>query len=206
MIAASRALGAVVAIGAALMLAAASSAPLRVHSPTDAMVRISFSARPERVENCRQLTPEELSELPQHMRQSVVCGGRAASYRLQVVRNGVSLEDSEVHGGGLRRDRQLYVMREFLVPSGSMTLEVHLTRMDSSSTDPGLKTTGDSLHEGDTAALDRNSREADERRRRMADEVPATLSLKEEVLLAPREVLLVTYDQEAKRLRIVRMP
>jgi len=46
--------------------------------------------------------------------------------------------------------------------------------------------------------------ETEERRRRMADEVPASLVLRETVTLAPREVLLVTYDQGARRLHTVR--
>jgi hypothetical protein len=50
----------------------------------------------------------------------------------------------------------------------------------------------------------REDRSGEERRRRMADEVPASLVLREALTLAPREVLLVTYDQEARRLRAVR--
>ena len=196
--------GGLAAVVAALLLAAASAVPLRLHQSGDAMLRISFSARPERMETCRRLSSEELADLPQHMRQTVVCEGHSASYRLQVLRDGRTLAESDVHGGGLRRDRQLYVLEEFLIPAGPSTIEILLTRIDSPSpeAEPSV-TSGDSTAVV-PADLARDAREADERRRRMADEVPAALSLREDVVLAPHEVLLVTYDQAARRLRTVR--
>ena len=153
------------------------------------MLRVAFSARPERVESCRTLSADELASVPQHMRQAVVCEGTTARYRLDVLHADTVVATAEVRGGGLRHDRQLYVLREMRVPPGLAVIEVRLSRIDTTA-----KASGTPF--GDTT-------ETDERRRRMADEVPPSLVLREKVLLRPREVLLVTYDQEMRRLRIV---
>lgn len=193
MTAAARLLGALVAGAAALALAAASAIPLRANPTPHAMLRVAFSARPERVESCRTLSADELADVPQHMRQRVVCEGTTARYRLEVRHDDTLLVSAELRGGGLRHDRQLYVLRELRVPSGRATVEVRLSRIDTAAA-PASAAPSDG----------EPSREADQRRRRMADEVPATLVLRETVTLAPREVLLVTYDQGARRLRAVR--
>jgi hypothetical protein len=44
---------------------------------------------------------------------------------------------------------------------------------------------------------------AEERHRRMSDEIPASLTLREMVTLAPGAVLLVTYDQDRRELIMV---
>lgn len=194
----TRVLGAVVAAGAALALAAASAVPLRARAPSEARLRVAFSARPERIETCRTLGAQELADVPEHMRQSVVCEGATARYRLDVVRDGTPLATAVVRGGGLRHDRQLYALRELAVPSGASTIEVRLTRLDSARAAP------DEDEEADDADDEPRSRDAAERRRRKADEVPASLVWRETVTLAPREVLLVTYDQEARRLHSIR--
>jgi len=191
----ARVLGAALAGVAALALAAASAVPLRVHPTSDAMLRVAFSARPERIETCRTLGAEELAEVPQHMRQSEVCEGATARYRLDVRRADTLLASAELRGGGLRHDRRLFVLHELRVPSGRSTIEVRLSRLDSIAAP---------VDTAPVALDDRSGRETGERRRRMADEVPASLVLRETVTLAPREVLLVTYDQDARRLRAVR--
>jgi len=208
MIAVARVLGGALAVAAALALSAASAVPVRVHPAPDARLRVAFSARPERVETCRTLGAEELAELPAHMRQSVVCEGSTARYRLDVLRDDTLLASTPVRGGGLRHDRQLYVLRELPMRSGRTTIEVRLTRLDSLPTRAdGRGGHPDSDDAGPGGAADREhgqDRETEERRRRMADEVPASLVLRETVTLAPREVLLVTYDQGARRLHTVR--
>jgi hypothetical protein len=192
-----RLLGGAVAVGAAVALAAASAVPVRVHPAGEARLRVAFSARPERVETCRTLGAGELAAVPEHMRQSVVCEGSTARYRLDVRHGDSLLATAVVRGGGLRHDRQLYVLRELPVPSGRATIEVRLSRLDSARAPAGAGATPG-------AAAGPRPRDAEERRRRMADEVPASLVLRESVTLAPREVLLVTYDQEARRLHAVR--
>ena len=208
MITGARVLGGAVAIAAALALTAASAVPVRIHPSPDARLRVAFSARPERIETCRTLGAEELAELPAHMRQSVVCEGSTARYRLDVLRDDSLLASAPVRGGGLRHDRQLYVLRELPMRSGRATIEVRLTRLDSlpARTDArgGARDADDAEPDDATDRGQGRDRETEERRRRMADEVPAALVLRETVTLAPREVLLVTYDQGARRLHTVR--
>lgn len=217
----TRAGGVALAAAAALGITAASHAPLTVNRSDDAMLRVAWSARPERVESCRTLGDEELEALPQHMRQRVVCEGATARYRLEVLRDGVPIDSARLRGGGMRHDRQLYVFRELPMPGGPATLEVRLTRMGPAGEagKAGGKADG-KAHSGheDTddrpaatgpkargpAATGRDLREAEEHRRRVEDEIPASLVLRERVTLMPREVVLVTYDREERRLRLVR--
>ena len=212
-------LATVVSVGAALALTLVSAAPFRVDSMPDARLRVAFSARPERIEKCRTLSAGELANVPQHMRQAVVCEGTTASYRLEVRRDDSLVASALLHGGGLRHDRRLYVLRELTVPSGRSTIDVRLVRTDSVATRPDsdqrapdARDHDESAEHGAPAASSHDdddrratiSRDLDERRRRVADEVPPSLALHEVVTLNPREVLLVTYDQESRRLRTVR--
>ena len=203
MSAARRAVGALIAAAAALGLAAASRVPMRVHADERARLRVAFSARPERIERCRAVDPEELAKLPAHMRQNVVCEGTTAQYRLEIRHADSVLATALLRGGGLRHDRRLYVLRELPIPPGVAVIDVRLTRIDTVSA-PGSAVGGPESGPGDPAAIDRARREVDERRRRVEDEVPSSLFFTETVTLAPREVMLVTYDQDARRFRMVR--
>jgi hypothetical protein len=186
-----RIVGVIVGTGAGLALAALSALPVKVNGDAqEAMVRVAFSARPQRIETCRRVSDEELAEVPVHMRQSTVCEGTTASYLLEVLHQNTLVTSAPVHGGGLRRDRQLYVLRELHVPSGPTTIEVRLTRIDSAAAPSDSPTN--------------RGRETEERERRRSDEVPPSLSLRESVTLEAREVLLVTYDQAQRQLRMMR--
>lgn len=198
-----------------------SVSPLRVAGADDAILRISLGARPERIEICREQSNEELAKLAPQMRQSVICEGTTARYRLQVRRNGELLHSQEVRGGGLRHDRQLYVSRDLRVPVGPAAFAVHLARINTVATvanderhdvrsEERDDDDGDRRAEGDDVSLPggampaRATREADERRRRREESVPADLRLELDATLQPREVLLVTYDPERHRLTTVR--
>lgn len=190
---------AVVAVG----MRAASHARVPLHRAGDAMLRVTWTARPERIERCRTATDAELAEVPEHMRQRVTCEGITARYRIEVRRDGALLAATVLQGGGLRRDRRLYYYREFAVPSGAATFEVRLARIDSGSA-PADSATARGPGDADSEARRRDAR--DGRGRRVADEVPALLTLREPAILAPREVMLVTYDQSTRRLRAVHPP
>lgn len=187
------------AVGATAMLALAGASHLRLpfHAGETALLRIAFSARPERIETCRTPSEEELAAVAAHMRQQVVCDGASATYRLTILRNADTLLSDVVRGGGLRRDRQLYVLRELVVPSGSASVEVHLMRIESA-------TRHDTTAVAPPAGADTAGRTAVARRRRQEDEMPPVLALREQVSLTPREVMLVTYDRSTRRLRAVR--
>ena len=64
------------------------------------MLRLSWSARPERIEVCRALSDKELEEREEHMRQRVECDGRFATYALEVISNGRKVVEAVVRGAG----------------------------------------------------------------------------------------------------------
>ena len=204
--------GVVVALAAAAGLVALSNFPVRVHEAPDARLRVAFSARPERIETCRRPSAEEEADVPAHMRQTEICEGTTARYRLEIRRDDSLLVTSLVRGGGLRHDRRLYVLRDVAVPVGRSAVDVRLTRLDSSSARPARdddRGDRDERHERDDGDDDRrddrhDDRDDETRRRRMADEVPPVLLFHDTVELGPREVLLVTYDQSQRRLRATR--
>lgn len=128
---------AAVATGALAWALAASSGLSVPWHPADATaLRLSWSARPERIEKCRTLSDAELAELPQHMRQARECEGEAASYALLVVADGDTVERSVVRGGGLRGDRPIFLHRSYVLKEGERRILVRFTRreaVDSSS-------------------------------------------------------------------------
>jgi hypothetical protein len=212
-------LATIVTAAAALALALVSAAPFRVNALPDARLRVAFSARPERIETCRTPSADEQAKLPVHMRQGVVCEGITASYRLEVRRDDSLVARALLRGGGLRHDRQLYALRELRVPSGRSTIDVRLVRVETVAPRPGSEQRASEDREraehgtrerssddddDDDDRHDARSRDEDEHQRRVADEVPSMLTLREHVTLNPREVLLVTYDQASRRLRTVR--
>jgi hypothetical protein len=209
-------LATLVSIGAALGLALVSDAPFHANVRDDARLRIAFSARPERIESCRTPSESELANLPAHMRQGVVCEGTTATYRLEVRRDDSLVTTALLRGGGLRHDRRLYALRELSVPSGRSTIDVRLARVDSVASHPAREARdrsrdqgadhGSREHRDDHTRLgeDALARDEDEHRRTVADEVPPLLTLRDTITLAPREVLLLTYDQATHRLRTVR--
>lgn len=170
-----RALGLVVAAALTVGLAWASRARMTPYPSSDAMLRLAWSARPERLEECRSPTADELAALPRHMQQTQVCQGTTASYRLEVWIDDALVVDQLVHGGGLRRDRRLYVFRELAMPPGEASIDVRFTRVESPDT-----------------------RSASPLR---PEFIAPRLVLAQRVQLDPREVLLVSYDPEVRALR-----
>ena len=208
-----RSLGVLLAFAALMAMAWASTAPLRVDTSGDAIVRVSLGARPERIETCRTQSDEELAKVAPQMRQRVVCEGVTARYRLEVRRDGQLLLSQVVRGGGLRHDRQLYVSRDLHVPPGAASFEVHITRIDTVASDKGDADVDDAADAGrkreeeDDDERDRSGaipgragREDDERRRRREEAIPAELELELDAALAATEVLLISYDQRTRQL------
>jgi hypothetical protein len=112
----------------------------------DALLRLSWSARPERVESCHEESAEEQARLPAHMRQSVVCDGGSAAYRLQVWRDGDLVLEETVRGGGLRHDRPLEIFREIPQRTGDADVVVRLERVDPSSAATNASQRTEAMH------------------------------------------------------------
>jgi hypothetical protein len=128
-----------------------------------------------------------------------------------VMRNGRVLARDTVRGGGLRNDRQLYVLADFVVPGGASDIEVRFNRIDQPS--PGASVDDDTSQAPSERQqheeLERqagNDRERIARARRAADAVPHALMFRERVTLAAREIFLVTYDRDSRSLRSTRAP
>lgn len=178
-----------------LLTAGLSRLPWRMGGGNVAVIRLSWSGRPERLEVCRRLTETELAERPAHMRQAVECEGTTATYRFEVRLDGAGIGDGVLRGGGFRNDRPIYLLRDLAVPPGEHLLRVELARVESARPD-----SVDQVADTAGLTLDREVREAEERMRRRQEALPGDLTLEERVTLAPRQVLLVTYDPGARRL------
>lgn len=159
-----------------LGVAALSRVPYAPPGGDDAVLRLSWRTRGERVRECRRLTAQELAALPVHMRREEVCEGRVLPYVLRVEVDGRAVVHDTVRAAGAREDRPLYVYRELRVPPGPLRLSVRFTREDAPAGAP---------------------RAAGELRRAAS---PARLELSEALHLRPGEVALVTYDADRRAL------
>ena len=184
--------GLAVALGLAAIAAIVrlSHADMTVHGSEQAVLRLAWSARPERIENCRQQTAEELARLPAHMRQPVVCEGANAQYRLTVRSGGTLVADQVVRGGGLRQDRRLYVFHEIPLDPGDASIEVRFDRLDAAP--PGLASTGNAGGQPGPPGG--------------GEAIPPQMSFEGRLRIQPREVVLVTYSPETRALVAIRDP
>lgn len=192
--------GAAVIVAAAAVIVAGSHVRMPEYTSPDAMVRVSWSARPERIERCVRVSAEELERTPVHMRREVVCEGTTARYRLEVDRDGVLVDSVTVRGGGLRRDREVYVYREISVPAARTRISVRFLRVDSSAVTDGADSAQQRTRDSSGTLAARAVREQEERARRIAEAIPPMLALDTVVTLASRAVILVTYDPLVRRL------
>jgi len=206
-----RMVGLVVAVAVVTGITHASVLRMRLNPSDAAVLRLAWTARPERVEDCRTQTDEELSKLPAHMRQAVLCEGTTAAYRLEVRYQGDVIAEQVVRGGGLRHDRSLYVSRDIQLPAGDAVVSVKFLRLGSQK--PRADSERERLEHAGAEALqperhagamdsDRRRREEEERLHSREESVPAVLVLEQRLRLASREVTLVTYDSQRRELII----
>ncbi|MBI2795816.1 MAG: hypothetical protein HYX65_03820 [Gemmatimonadetes bacterium] len=187
---------------ALVLLARASAAPVPWHAGDVARLRLSWSARPERIEVCRTRSAEEIAKMPEHMRQRTECEGRFASYALRVTVDGQVAGEAEVRGAGLRHDRPIYLLREFPMPAGAHRVRVSFTRRETTDDDAAAFAPV-AAAEADTGLYaGRADREAAEHARRARAAVPPRLGLDTTLTFAPRGVALVTFDAVARRLEV----
>ena len=200
---ASRRLGAIAGTIIPLALLVATSGPAVPHPRMgDAQLRLSWRARPERIEQCRRPSAAELAEVAEHMRQRVICTGVEASYTLRVAVDDSVLTEEIVRGGGLRHDRPLSLFREFPVRQGAHRIHVTLRRRE---TPTAMDTSLAVGAEPDTGLYaGRATREAAERSRRTLAAIPPSLALDTVVSFARARVVLITFNADRRRLVIVR--
>lgn len=186
-----------------VLLARASAMPLPYHDGGAARLRLSWSARPERIEVCRALSAEELARREEHMRQRVECDGRFATYLLRVESDERLVSESVIRGAGLRHDRPLYLLRDLDLPAGEHRIRVTFTRREKTDDDAAafarVTTTG-----GDSGIFaGRAEREADEHARRARAAIPAMLVLDTSLTFTPQRVKLITFDRDRRALEVL---
>jgi hypothetical protein len=181
-----------------VLLALVSAAPLPFNSSDAARLRLSWTARPQRIEVCRTLSAEELAARAEHMRQRVECDGRFASYTLLVEVDDRAIGESIVRGGGLRHDRPIFLLREYEVPPGAHRMRISFTRRERIETREE-ESAPSAVPDADTGLYaGRAAREVAERGRRDRAAIPPRLELDTTVTLASRQVALITFDPERK--------
>ena len=190
-----RVTGIVVATAVTLCLTWLSFAPVRGDAAGGALLRLTWRARPERIENCRQQNAETLAALPPHMRQSVICEGANASYLLQVRRDDVVVVEQLVTPGGLRKDRPLYVFRDIPLPAGDAEVRVAFVRVEPT-VEPTDDANGTSGEDGGGAETEAAAR----RREELTEAVPRSLVYEQRLRFAPGQVRLISYDPERREL------
>lgn len=203
-----RALGIVIALLATGLLRWSSSysSGTRTAASHPAQLRLSLSARPERVERCRELSDEELSKLPAHMRLRTQCEGYTARYLLTIVLGERPLTTDTLRGGGLRHDRPLHVFQEHDVRPGTQRVLIEITRIDDAAAGAATDSSAVARQASDTLLGGRAERERDERSRRVAEAMPPRLALDTTLTLTPGGVALITFDQNSRRLTMKKEP
>lgn len=109
---------------ALLALVAGSGVPWEIDREDAALIRLSWRAVGERVEECREPSAEEQAALPPHMRQPRICEARLAPFRLTVSVDGSEVFNGIIRPAGVRDDRPAYVFHEFRVAPGAHDLDV----------------------------------------------------------------------------------
>jgi len=168
--------GAGILIGLAFLVAIAllTEAPARFSTDDSALLRLSWRLPAGEGQDCRRPTPEELAELPAHMRNPDAClGGSHPGFTLSVSVEGADIVTDTLYPSGSRGDRPIFVFRELPIESGRKALRVRFEQ-----------NTGDA-----------GSDEAAELR---------VLEWEEELTIDAREIVLLRYDQDSETLQPVR--
>lgn len=168
----TRVAGGVTALLLTALLAIASQLPSGGERDSAPTLRLAWRVKGVRVEHCRRRTPEELAALPVHMRQAEVCEGRVLSYRLVVKVDDRVEIDTDIHPAGALGDRPLFVNEAVRLTPGRHRVAVTFRR---------------------EAVRDTSARIA-------ADAAPERLVWSGALGLAPRQIALLSYDADARRL------
>ena len=120
-------LGLQVAVALGLLLGVQALAHLPLGAPPEgAAIRLAVRTSAGKLEICRDVPPEELAQLPIHMRQSRICEVRPVAYRLTLSVDGVAVRAIHAERRGLRSDRALVIDDLVPVAAGRRTLVVVL--------------------------------------------------------------------------------
>ena len=196
-------LAAVVTAIALAVMVFLSAAPVRSENSESARLRLSWSARPERIETCRVLSKKELEETEEHMRQRVECEGKFASYALNVFDDERLVDQSVVRGAGFRNDRPIYLLREISVTPGSHRIRISFNRREKTDNDAAAFEEEAASEKDSGLFAGRAQREAVEHERRARAAIPAQLSLDRSLSFRKGRVIVVTLASERSSLELL---
>ena len=119
--------GAGILIGLAFLVGVAllTEAPARFTTENAALLRLSWRLPAGEGQDCRRPTPEELAELPAHMRNPDACiGGSHPGFTLSVRVDGTDVVIDTLYPAGSRGDRPIFVFRELPIEPSRRALRV----------------------------------------------------------------------------------
>jgi hypothetical protein len=105
----------------------------RMLQENDALISVSFSHAAKRIGECRQLTQEELNELPPNMRKPISCPRERHPMFVELRADGVVILSTTLLPSGLWSDGKANVYSRTKVSAGTHQLFVGMS--DSGSTD-----------------------------------------------------------------------
>lgn len=191
------ALGVAIAIVASILVVIGSIAPWTGYAEPVGIIRLAWSARPQRIEHCRRRSDEELAGVPAHMRERVECQGRAARYAIIASIDGVPRLADTLRGGGARHEGMIHLLRDIVVLPGQRHFELGIRQIDTAAT------ATDSIG---GLASEREQRMEATRERVRREALPGQVALDTVLALEPRAVVLIGYDPDRQRFTVATGP
>jgi len=95
-------------------------------TPDQAVVTVAFAHAGERLEECRELSGEELARLPPNMRAPMECPRERSAVTLELLLDGKLLIREVAQPPGLYNDLGIDIYRSAKVPAGEHSLTVRM--------------------------------------------------------------------------------
>ena len=92
----------------------------------EAMITLAISHAGELVEECKQLSPEEMAKLPPNMRLTTSCPRERSPVDLEVSLNGDSVFRTVADPPGLYKDQGVDIYHSIKVPAGTSRMLVQM--------------------------------------------------------------------------------
>ena len=115
------------AVALGILLGVEALAHLPLGRPAEgAAIRLAVRTAAGKIEICRDVSPEELAQLPIHMRQPRLCEEQPVAYRLTMAVDGQEVHAVHADRRGMRGDRPLVIDELVAIPAGRHDLFVSL--------------------------------------------------------------------------------
>ncbi|MCP3867351.1 MAG: hypothetical protein GY703_04480 [Gammaproteobacteria bacterium] len=95
-------------------------------NPDESMITLALSHSGERMEECRQLSPEEMAKLPPNMRISTDCPRERSPVTIDVQLDGNSVFKTMAEPPGLYKDQGVDIYHSIKVPAGTHKMVVEM--------------------------------------------------------------------------------